>query len=92
MKTREKAGALQLADYVEMIIAEVQRQYPQAICLMNGDVYGDQDVNIDIYVPEEDILEVERYAHEVTLDLTQGTDWFILPSVATLESCPLKPA
>jgi hypothetical protein len=49
-------------------------------------------VNIDIYVPEENILQAERYAHEVALDLSQGTDWFILPSVAPLESCPIKPA
>lgn len=89
MKAQAETKALGLADYVERIIKEVQGKYPETTCLMNGEVYGDHDVNIDIYAPEEKVLEVERYAHEVAFDLTQGTDLLILPSVAPSECCSI---
>jgi hypothetical protein len=61
---REASG---LVDYVELIIDKIKQKYSEAICLMNDEVYGDQDVDIEIYVPEEKLLEVERFAHEVAL-------------------------
>jgi hypothetical protein len=79
-----------LADRVELIIDKIKQKYSKAICLMNDEVYGDQDVDIEVYVPKEKLLEIEQFAHEVALRETEGTDWFILPSVAPLESCPVK--
>jgi hypothetical protein len=84
---REAPG---LVDYVGFIMHKIKQKYGEAICLMNDEVYGDQDVDIEIYVPEEKLLEVEQFAHEVALRETEGSDWFILPSVAPLESCPVK--
>ena len=77
-------------DYVETIIDKVKEKYRDAVCLMSDKVYGDEDVDIEIYVPEGQLLEAEKYAHEVALKETEGTDFFILPSVAPLESCPVK--
>ncbi len=68
----------------------IRQKHGEAICLINDEVYGDQDVDIEIYVPEDKLLEVERFAHEVAFRETEGTNWFILPSVAPLESCPVK--
>jgi hypothetical protein len=90
VEAKVQREALGLVDYVELIIDKIRQKYSEAICLMNNEVYGDQDVDIEIYVPEEKLLEVERFAHEVALRETEGTEWFILPSVAPLESCPVK--
>jgi hypothetical protein len=79
-----------ILDYAELIVARIKERYRDVVCLINGEVYGDEDVDIEIYVPEEKLLEVERFAHEVALKETEGTEWFILPSVAPLESCPVK--
>ena len=77
-------------DYAEFIVTRIKERYPDAVCLISDEVYGDQDVDIEIYVPEKKLLEVERFAHEVALRETEGTEWLILPSVAPLESCPVK--
>jgi len=79
-----------LLDYAELIVTRVKERYLDAVCLINDEVYGDEDVDIEIYVPEDKLLEVERFAHEVAFRETEGTHWFILPSVAPLESCPVK--
>jgi hypothetical protein len=84
------ARAETLDDYVDTIITQVQEKYPQAICLMRGETYGDEDLGIDIYVPEEEVLEVSHSVHEMAFNATVGTDWLILPSVAPLESCPVR--
>ena len=79
-----------LMDYAELIVTRIKERYPDAVCLISDEMYGDEDVDIEIYAPEEKLLEIERFAHEVALRETDGTDWFILPSVAPLESCPVK--
>ena len=80
-----------LVDLVNAIIKRIQGKYPDAYCLMSDDVYGDEDVDLEIYVPEEKILEVDEFAHEVAFELTNGTDVFILPMVVPMEYCPVKP-
>jgi len=57
---------------------------------MSDEVYGDEDVDLEIYVPEEKVLEVDKFAHEVAFELTYGTDVFILPMVVSNEFCPVK--
>lgn len=88
----EKVGkrAPTVVDYVETIIDKVKQKYKDVVCLMSDAVYGDEDVDIEIYTPENQLLEVEEYAHEVALRETEGTDFFILPSVAPLECCPVR--
>ena len=43
---REAPG---LVDYVRLIMYKIKQKYGEAICLMNDEVYGDQDVDIEIY-------------------------------------------
>ena len=79
-----------LANLVDRIIDRIHEKYPDAFCLMSGDTYGDEDVDIEIYVPEDKVLEVDRFAHETSFELTQDTGLLILPMVAPMESCPVK--
>ncbi len=81
-----------MMDYVESIARKIQRRYPQVVCLPSDQVYGDEDVDLDVYAPRDKLLEVERYAHKVALKETEHSGYFILPSVAPLELCPVKPA
>lgn len=90
MEERVEERPLTVVDYVEMIIGKVKERYKNAVCLMSDEVYGDEDIDIEIYVSEDQLLEVEKYAHEVALRETEGTDFFILPSVAPLECCPVR--
>jgi len=90
MTVQALVTTVSLGDYVDRIVAQIEEAYPQARCPMRGETYGDEDVGIDVYVPEEQVLEVSRFAHEVALDATLGTEWLILPSVASLEFCPVK--
>ena len=79
-----------LTDLVDAIISRITQKYPDAYCLMSDEVYGDEDVDLEIYVPEEKVLEVDKFAHEVAFELTNGKDFFILPMVASIECCPVK--
>lgn len=85
---KEQTGVL--GDYVEEIITRVREKYPEAISLMRDLTYGDEDLGLDIYVAREEVQEVRHYAHEVAFNATLGTEWLILPSVASLEFCPVK--
>jgi len=73
---------------IDTIIEKITQRYPDAYCLMSDEVYGDEDVDLEIYVPEEKVLEVDKFAHEVAFELTDGTDAFVLPMVASIECCP----
>jgi len=79
-----------LTDLVDAIIDRITKKYPDAYCLMSDEVYGDEDVDLEIYVPEEKVLEVDKFAHEVAFELTNGANVFILPMVVSKECCPVK--
>ena len=72
------------------IISQLQKEFPNAEYLINGEVYGDEDVDLEIYVPEEKVLEVDQFAHEVAFELTNGTGILILPMVVSKEYCSVK--
>mgnify|MGYP001610814824 CR=1 FL=1 len=77
-------------DCVDRIVAEVRSRYPDAVCLMRSETYGDEDLGIDIYVPEERVSEVSRFAHEAAFNATLGTHLLILPTVAPTHCCPVR--
>ncbi len=79
-----------LIDLVDAIIERITQKYPDVYCLMSDEVYGDEDVDLGIYVPKEKLLEVDKFAHEVAFELTNGTDVFILPMVVSMECCSVK--
>jgi hypothetical protein len=79
-----------LIDLVDTIIERITQKYPDTYCLMSDEVYGDEDVDLEIYVPEEKVLEVDQFAHEVAFELTNGTGILILPMVVSKEYCSVK--
>ena len=56
---------LTLGDVVEQVIAELKAKYPTAEFLINDEVYGDEDIDIDAYVDEELIVPLDRFANEL---------------------------
>jgi len=79
-----------LGEIVEEIVSVIQQKYPQARCLLNDEVYGDEDVYVDIYVDEDLMPEVDRFAHELTYRYWQETGYDVLPIVAPKECYPIK--
>jgi len=79
-----------LEHVAQRIVAEVQRKYPDAWCLFNDEVYDEEDLYIDVYVDGNVLLEVGRFANELTYRYWQETGYDILPMVAPRECYPLK--
>jgi len=74
----------------ERIICDLEAEFPKAVFLINNEVYGDEELDIDIFVPEGDLLKVKRRAIEVTMKLEDETDHFIALTVVPLECCPIR--
>jgi len=90
MIEEERLSKPALGDLVDTIMDRIREKYPEALCLMSGEVYGDEDVDIEVYISEDELLKADRFAHEVAFELTKGTDFLILPMVAPMECCPVK--
>jgi len=78
----------------EQILKEIEdaikNRFPEAIILLKDEIYEDEDLDIDIFVETKDILSVDEEINKVVFDLTKETDFLILPTVAPMESCPVK--
>jgi hypothetical protein len=73
----------------EIMIA-IKNRFPEAIVLLKDEIYEDEDINIDIFVETEDLPSVDEEVSQVVFDLTKETDFLILPTVASMESCPVN--
>jgi len=49
-----------------------------------------EDLNIDIFVETKDLPSVDEEVSRLVFDLTKETDFLILPTVSSMESCPVK--
>ena len=58
--------------------------------LINGEVYGDEDLYIDIFVDEAELLALDRLASEITFRFWEETDYDILAMVAPMECYQIK--
>ncbi len=79
-----------LGDVAKRIIAELQERFPTAEFLLNDEVYGDEDLYIDIYVDEDELLDLDRFANELAYRYWEKTGYDILPMVASRECYPIK--
>lgn len=79
-----------LGDVAEMIIAELRQRFPTAKFLLNDEVYGDEDLYIDTYVDEDELLALDRFASELTYRYWEETGYDILPMVAPRDCYPIK--
>jgi hypothetical protein len=79
-----------LGDVAEKIIADIQEEFPDAKCLINDEVYGEEDLDIEVYVDEDRVLAVDRFASELTYRYWEQTGYNIFAMVAPKECYPIK--
>jgi len=77
-------------DVAEKIIAELRERFPTAEFLLNGEVYGEEDLDIDVYVDEDQVVAVDRFADELTYRYWEQTGYDIFAMVAPRECYPIK--
>jgi len=71
-------------------IRDFERAFPNSTLLLNGDAYSEADVEIDVYVPPEEIESAGIKADELALNYDLKTGFFIVPIVLPLDACPVK--
>ena len=84
------AKQLALGDVVERVIAELKVKYPTAEFLINDEVYGEEDIDIDAYVGEELIVPLDKFANELTYRYWERTGYDIFVMVAPRDCYPIK--
>ena len=79
-----------LGDVAERIIAELRERFSTVEFLLNDEVYGEEDLDIDVYVDEDQVLVVDRFASELTYRYWEQTGYNIFAMVAPRECYPIK--
>jgi hypothetical protein len=79
-----------LGDVAERIVAELRERFPTAEFLLNDEVYGDEDLDVDVYVDEDQVVAVDRFASELTYRYWEQTGYDIFAMVAPKECYPIK--
>jgi hypothetical protein len=79
-----------LGDVAERIMADIQERFPDAKYLIDDEVYGEEDLDIDVYVDEDQVLAVDRFASELTYRYWEQTGHNIFAMVAPGECYPIK--
>jgi hypothetical protein len=79
-----------LTEVAERIVEELREKFPEAEYLLNGEVYGEEDVDLEIYAPEAQVAALDREANEVTFRYWEETGYNVLPMVAPKECCPVQ--
>ena len=74
----------------ERIITDIQEKFPDAKCLLNDEVYGEEELDIDVYVDEDQVVAVDRFASELTYRYWEQTGYDIFAMVAPRECYPIK--
>ena len=75
---------------LEQIVDRINQKYPNAIILFTDEIYGDEDLNVDIFVDSSQISKIDEEVSQFIFDLTKETAFLILPTVAPMEFCPVK--
>ena len=84
----EKKDSLEnVANY---IISQLRKEFPNAEYLINGEAYGDEDLYIDIYADEIELLVLDQLASEITFRIWEETGYDILAMIAPMECYPIK--
>jgi len=90
MAVEAVAEKVALGNIAERIIMDIQEQFPDAKCLLNDEVYGEEDLDIDVYVNEDQVVAVDRFADELTYRYWEQTGYDIFAMVAPRECYPIK--
>lgn len=90
MTVEAVAEKMALGDVAEKIIADIREKFPDAKCLINDEVYGEEDLDIEVYVDAGKVLAVDRFASELTYRYWEQTGYNIFAMVAPKECYPIK--
>jgi len=74
------------------MIHELRQLFPEAEFLIQGETYGPaEDIIVKIFVQDEGrITEIDRKAHELSLEYELGTGYFIMPMTLPITCSPVK--
>ncbi|MBI3915333.1 MAG: hypothetical protein HY327_14245 [Chloroflexi bacterium] len=86
----ELLAAPSLAETVHSFTTDFLQIFPRAQLLLGNNVDSDADVEIDIYVPREEIESAGIKADELALNFDIKTGYFIIPIVLPLDAYPVK--
>ncbi len=78
-----------LNEIADEIIDVLRREFPDAEYLVNGQIYGEEDLDLEIYAPEDQLMEIDRRANELTFRYWEETGHDVLPMVAPKEASPV---
>lgn len=84
------AEKVALGDVAERIMVDIQEKFSGAKCLINDEVYGEEDLDIDVYVDEDQIVAVDRFASDLTYRYWEQTGCNVFAMVAPKECYPIK--
>jgi len=81
-----------LGAVTKSMIGELKQQFPEAEFLIQGETYGPvEDIIVKIFVQDEDrITEIDRKAHELSLEYELETGYFIMPMTLPITCSPVK--
>ena len=90
MAVEAVAERMALGDVAERIMADIQERFPDAKYLIDDEVYGEEDLDIDVYVDEDQVVVVDRFASELTYRYWEQTGYNIFAMVAPRDCYPIK--
>ena len=81
-----------LGAVTESMIGKLKQQFPEAEFLIQGETYGPaEDIIVKIFIQDEDrITEIDRKAHELSLEYELETGYFIMPMTLPITCSPIK--
>ena len=79
-----------LEETIKSFTNEFLQSFPRAELLLGSDVDSEADIEIDIYVPDEEIESAGLKADELALNYDLKTGFFMLPIVLPLTAYPVK--
>ena len=90
MAVEAVAERMALGDVAERIMADIQERFPDAKYLIDDEVYGEEDLDIDVHVDEDQVVVVDRFASELTYRYWEQTGYNIFAMVAPRDCYPIK--
>jgi hypothetical protein len=91
-QVRKLSPQMTLGAATKTMIYELRQLFPEAEFLIQGETYGPaEDIIVKIFVQDEGrITEIDRKAHELSLEYELETGYFIMPMTLPITCSPVK--
>ncbi|MBC8422454.1 MAG: hypothetical protein H8E01_00325 [Chloroflexi bacterium] len=92
VKSKSLTQSMPLGVATKRMIIELRQLFPDAEFLIQGETYGPaEDVIVKIFVRSDDLItEIDRKAHELSLEYELETGYFIMPMTLPITCSPVK--